>query len=75
MLVDYINGGYFAFKREVFDFLSSDVSCVLEKGPFEKLVEKKQLSMFAHEGFWHAMDTYKDYVDLNAMCRNPPWKL
>ena len=48
---------------------------MLEKEPFEKLVEKKQLSMFAHEGFWHAMDTYKDYVDLNAMCKNMPWKI
>lgn len=73
VLVDYINGGYFVFKKEFFDFLSSDISCVLEKGPLNALVANRQLSMFAHEGFWHAMDTYKDYVDLNAMCKNAPW--
>lgn len=75
VLVDYINGGYFAFKREFFSFLSADASCVLEKEPLNALVAKKQLSMFAHDGFWHAMDTYKDYVDLNEMCKNPPWKI
>ncbi|MCX8175583.1 MAG: sugar phosphate nucleotidyltransferase [Candidatus Micrarchaeota archaeon] len=73
VLVDYINGGYFVFKKEFFDFLSADKSCVLEKEPLYSLVKKRQLSMFTHEGFWHAMDTYKDYTDLNAMCANPPW--
>ena len=75
VLVDYINGGYFVFKKEFFHYLSAETGCVLEKEPLSELVAKKSLSMFAHEGFWHAMDTYKDYVDLNAMCRNPPWKI
>lgn len=73
VLADYINGGYFAFKREFFSMLSSDISCVLEKEPLAALVAKRQLSMFVHEGFWHAMDTYKDYLDLNAMCKTAPW--
>ena len=73
VLADFINGGYFVFKREFLGLLSSDASCVLEKEPLNALVGKRQLSMFVHEGFWHAMDTYKDYVDLNAMCKNMPW--
>lgn len=74
VLVDFINGGYFVFKREFFSMLKADASCVLEKEPLNSLVEKRQLSMFVHEGFWHAMDTYKDYADLNAMCKNMPWE-
>ena len=73
VLVDYINGGYFVFKKRFFDYLSSDPSCVMEKEPLYKLVSERQLSMFVHEGFWHAMDTYKDYVDLNAICKEKPW--
>ena len=75
VLVDYINGGYFTFKKKFFDYLSSDPSCVMEKEPLYKLVSERQLSMFVHEGFWHAMDTYKDYVDLNSMCANSPWRV
>ncbi|MFH2101564.1 MAG: sugar phosphate nucleotidyltransferase [Candidatus Micrarchaeota archaeon] len=74
VLVDYINGGYFCFNKKFFDYLESDPNCVMEKEPLAKLVSEKQLSMYTHEGFWHAMDTYKDYLDLNAMCRTKPWQ-
>jgi len=76
VLYDYINGGFFTFKKDVFDYLSEDEDCILEREPFTKLVSEKQLSMFKHEGFWHCMDTYKDYLDLNKMwdSGNVPWK-
>jgi len=77
ILNDYINGGFFVFKKELFSYLSNKEDCILEREPFSKLVSKKQLSMFKHDGFWHCMDTYKDYLDLNAMWKagNTPWKL
>jgi glucose-1-phosphate cytidylyltransferase len=35
-----------------------------------------KLGYYIHKGFWHAMDTYKDYVDLNKMWReDPKWKI
>ncbi|MFA5105517.1 MAG: sugar phosphate nucleotidyltransferase [Candidatus Micrarchaeia archaeon] len=67
VLYDYVNGGYYVFNKDVFDMLSTDEKCVLETGPLASLAQKKQLAMFRHEKFWYAMDTYKDYLELNKM--------
>ncbi len=77
VLVDYVNGGFYIFKKSIFDCLDEAEGCVLETKPFYGLVEKKQLSMFRHDGFWHSMDTYKDYLDLNRMWDEgrTPWKV
>jgi len=74
---DFINGGFYMFKKEFFNYLDDDESCVLEKKPLSSLAEKHQLSMYKHAGFWHCMDTYRDYLDLNAIwdSGNVPWKI
>ena len=43
----------------------------------EGLARDGQLSVYLHEGFWHPMDTYRDYLHLNALWArgNPPWKV
>jgi len=66
-LYDYVNGGFFVFGKKVFDYLEDKDECVLETKPFSSLVQDKQFSMYKHEGFWHAMDTYKDYQELDAI--------
>ena len=77
VLDDFVNGGYYAFKKDIFDYLDIDESCVLETKSFETLVKKKQLAMYRHEGFWYGMDTYKDYLELNKMWDDDkrPWKV
>lgn len=77
VLYDYVNGGFHVFQKEIFDFMSSDDNCILEVDVFSKLVEKRKLAMFKHDGFWHAMDTYKDYLELNGMWDEGvrPWKI
>lgn len=69
-----INGGFFVFERQVFDYLSDDGS--LEKEPLENLARDGQLAIFQHEGFWHCMDTYRDMESLNKLWAsgNAPWK-
>ena len=71
---EWINGGFFVFNRQVFDYLDTD--CVLEQKPLEKLAEDGQLMSFAHEGFWMGMDTYREYELLNTLWDegNVPWK-
>ncbi len=71
-----INGGFFVFNRGIFDIITGD-DCVLEEMPFKRLARSSQLGMFKHEGFWHCMDTYKDYMALNAMWndKKAPWKI
>ena len=61
----WINGGFFVFRREVFDYL--DDASVLEREPLQRLARDGQLSAFRHEGFWACMDTYKDNLMLNQM--------
>ncbi|MCX6771199.1 MAG: sugar phosphate nucleotidyltransferase [Candidatus Micrarchaeota archaeon] len=77
MLYDYVNGGYYIFNRNIFDFLQADESCILETRPFNALVEKRQMAMYRHDGFWHCMDTYKDYLELNGIWDSGarPWKI
>ncbi|MDA2932763.1 glucose-1-phosphate cytidylyltransferase [Acidobacteria bacterium AH-259-D05] len=67
LLESYINGGFFVFERRFLDYLSTDDSCELEKEPLEQLAAEGQLSMYSHDGFWHCMDTYRDYLLLNEM--------
>ena len=71
----WINGGYFVFNYEVFDYLENE-STILEKNPLENLALQNQLKAFHHSGFWHCMDTIRDKESLNEIWRegNAPWK-
>jgi len=70
----WINGGFFVFEPEVFDYLKGD-STVLEKEPLENLAKDGQLMAFKHDGFWHPMDTVRDRDALNELWRGgkAPW--
>jgi glucose-1-phosphate cytidylyltransferase len=72
-----INGGYFVFNREFFDYLSDDDACILEREPLTKLTYNKQLKVYAHTGFWQCMDTYRDFNYLTELWRSgkAPWKV
>ena len=75
VLDEYINCGFFVFKREFLDYLSEDESCDLEKEPLERLAAEGQLSMYRHTGFWQCMDTLRDAQALNSLWDkgNAPW--
>ena len=70
----WINGGFFVFEPEVFDYLQGDAT-VLEKQPLENLAEDGQLMAFKHHGFWHPMDTLRDRDALDELWRSghAPW--
>jgi glucose-1-phosphate cytidylyltransferase len=72
-----INGGFYVMKKKVFDYVEDDDSCVLEKKPLTALAQEGQLAMYRHDGFWHCMDTYRDYMDLNAIWDSGkvPWRV
>lgn len=73
----WINGGFLVFEPEIFDYLSTDEGCILERAPLEQLARDGQLAAYRHPGFWQCMDTLKDVETINAMWRNQsaPWKL
>jgi glucose-1-phosphate cytidylyltransferase len=64
---DIINGGFFVFSKEIFDYLQDGDRCILEKEPLVHLVKDRQLAVYEHDGFWTAMDTYKDIMDVNKL--------
>lgn len=64
-MTEWVNGGFFVFNRQIFDYLSSD--CALEQEPFERLARENQLMAFRHEGFWKCMDTSKDHLEFNQL--------
>jgi glucose-1-phosphate cytidylyltransferase len=74
ILEDRINGGFFVFSRKFFEYLGDND--VLEAEPFAKLVKAKQIMLYAYDGFWHCLDTYKDKLDLEKMWQDgPKWKV
>jgi glucose-1-phosphate cytidylyltransferase len=70
------SAGFFVFQREIFKYLGGD-DCILEREPLERLAADQQLMAYQHDGFFQAMDTYREYEYLNDLwSRNEaPWKV
>ena len=70
----WINGGYFIFRKEIFDYIRDGEELVLE--PFNRLIEDGQLIAYKYEGFWRAMDTLRDRQVLEEMVERGemPWR-
>jgi glucose-1-phosphate cytidylyltransferase len=77
VLDSWINAGFFVFHRSVFDYLDGGDECVLERKPLERLAADGQLMAYRHEGFFYAMDTYREYQYLNELwnSKEAPWKV
>lgn len=70
-----INGGFFLFKKRVFEFIREGEELVEE--PFARLIEAQELLAYPYNGFWKSMDTYKDRIGFDKMYANGncPWAL
>jgi len=64
-----INAGFFVFDRTVFDQWPGED---LERDVLPALGHKGSLFAYRHHGFWKSMDTYKDALDLGALCADGP---
>lgn len=71
----WINAGYFIFKQKIFDFMMEGEDLVSE--PFQRLINMDQLHGYRYDGFWAAMDTFKDKQMLDDMyCQGQaPWQV
>jgi glucose-1-phosphate cytidylyltransferase len=61
----WINGGFFAFKQEIFDYIEEGDELVDE--PFARLIAQRQLATYRWSGFWQCMDTLKDKISFDRM--------
>lgn len=71
----WLNGGYFIFRPEVFDYLDHHVD--LADGVLPEMIENDELYAHQFEGFWSPMDTFKDQQHLDSIFAsgNVPWLL
>ncbi len=71
----WINGGYFVFRPEIFDYLGAGEDLVEQ--PFQRLSAERKLLANKYDGFWAPMDTLKDQQRLEQMLEagNGPWKV
>ncbi len=72
----WVSGGFFVFQRDVFSHLWEG-DCVLEREPLESLVAAQQLRAYRHQGFFCAMDTYQESLQLNERwaAGDAPWRV
>ena len=71
----WVNGGFFIFNKKVFDYMDEETNLELSLLPF--LAAEGELNAYLHNGFWHPMDTQRDFEKLNELAResnqSPPW--
>lgn len=72
----WINGGFMVAQPELFDYLSTEEACVLERTPMERLAKEGELGIYKHRDFWQCMDTQRDKIILEERWRknDAPWK-
>jgi glucose-1-phosphate cytidylyltransferase len=70
-----INGGFFAFRTEIFNYIKTGEELVEQ--PFLRLIEEKQLVAYRYDGFWTCMDTFKDKHHLDELYNrgDAPWEV
>lgn len=69
----WINAGFFVLDQAASAWLVGDD---FERDVLPALGGSGQLYAHRHRGFWRSMDTYKDSLELNALCAAgpPPWE-
>jgi len=71
----WINGGFFVFEPQVFDYLDDDQTN-LEADALPRLAADRQLVAYRHEGFWQCMDTLREKRLLESLWQDSkPWKV
>ncbi len=69
----YTNGGFMVFTKRVFEYLKKGD---MIHDAFPGLAKNGQLTVYLHEGYWGAMDTYQDVEEMNKQWKKDPlWKV
>jgi len=70
-----INAGFFVLKNDIFRYMEPGDELVVE--PFQRLIRERQLAAYEYDGFFAAMDTFKDKQQLDDLyeCGQPPWEV
>jgi glucose-1-phosphate cytidylyltransferase len=75
MTNDIINAGFMVVNKRIFDYLD-DTDAMMVHSIMPELAKIGEVIVYHFEGFWHCMDTYKDYEDLNKIWNSgAAWKV
>lgn len=71
-----INGGFFVVEPATLDLIDGDET-PWERDPLERLVARKELAAYQHQGFWQPMDTLREKELLEEYWDSgeAPWKV
>lgn len=71
----WINGGYFIFKKEIFDYLKLGGDLVEDALP--QLIKRNELLAYPYTGTWITMDTFKEkqMLDDRYVKGDTPWEV
>jgi glucose-1-phosphate cytidylyltransferase len=75
---NWINGGFFVLKSDVFNYLEEDADNIMwEEYPLENLTKDNQLFAYKHNGFWKCMDAMRDKIVLDELWNTDraKWKI
>lgn len=69
-----INGGFFALRQQIFDYIEPGEELVL--APFARLIKERKLHGYRYDRFW-CMDTFKEQQVLTDLYNSgrAPWEL
>jgi glucose-1-phosphate cytidylyltransferase len=71
-LGDYVNGGFMILEPGAFEYVDNGMI----EDALIRLSEVRQLSVYHHEGFWKAMDTYQEMEELTRLWQaDRPWAI
>lgn len=72
----WINGGFFVLEPGIFDYIENEKT-VWEQEPLRNLAHDGKLAAYAHDDFWHPMDTLRDKHVLEDLWQSgrAPWKV
>ena len=69
----WINGGFMVAEPSFLDLIENDKE-MLEREPFDRVVEMNKMGAYRHEGFWQCMDTKREREILEELYKkNPLW--
>ena len=61
----WVNAGFFCLRNSIFDSMLDGEELVEQ--PFQRLLAQQKLRAHQYNGFWSAMDTFKDKITLDRM--------
>ncbi|MBI4836214.1 MAG: glucose-1-phosphate cytidylyltransferase [Candidatus Abawacabacteria bacterium] len=71
---EFVNGGFMIMNKEIFKYVDQN-NLMIEVDLLPRMAKMGQVALYHHQGFWQAMDTYRDFTKLNEIWETEhPWK-